>query len=42
MLFMKSGFDGEYYYIELGEEDLIKLRKLVLEKVRERSNSSRQ
>jgi hypothetical protein len=37
---MKSGYDGEYYYIVLDkEEDLIKLKELVLRKVRERSNS---
>jgi len=36
---MKSGYDGEYYYIRLDEEDLIKLKELVLRKVRERSNS---
>jgi hypothetical protein len=36
---MKSGYDGEYYYIELDKEDLIKLKELVLRKVRERSNS---
>jgi len=39
---MKSGFDGEYYYVELDKEDLDKLRELALKKVRERSSSSRQ
>ena len=36
---MESGFDGEYYYVKLDKEDLIKLREMVLKKVRERSNS---
>jgi len=35
---MESGYDGEYYYVQLDEEDLIRLRELVLKKVRERSN----
>jgi hypothetical protein len=39
---METGFDDEYYYVELDKEDLDKLRELVLKKVRERSNSSRQ
>lgn len=36
---METGFDGKYYYVKLDEEDLDKLRELVLKKVRERSNS---
>jgi len=36
---MKTGKDGKYYFVELDEEDLFKLKELVLKKVRERSNS---
>jgi hypothetical protein len=39
---MESGYDGEYYYVQLDEEDLIKLREMVLKKIRERTNSSSQ
>ena len=31
---METGFDGEYYYVQLDKEDLIRLRELVLKKGR--------
>ena len=38
LVLMETGFDGEYYYVQLDEEDLDMLRELVLKKVRERSD----
>ncbi len=36
---MKTGKDGEYYFVELSKEELLKLKEMVLKKIRERSNS---
>ena len=36
---MRSGKDGEYYYIEIeSKEELEKLKKLTLEKIKARRN----
>jgi len=37
---MKSGKDGEYYYVTIeSEEELEKLKELVLKKIRERHHT---
>ena len=33
---MKSGKDGEYYYVELSKEELEKLKELTLKKIAEK------
>jgi hypothetical protein len=38
---METGFDGEYYYVQLDKEDLDKLREMVLKKVRERTGTDK-
>ncbi|BDB99569.1 hypothetical protein [Saccharolobus caldissimus] len=35
---MKTGKDGEYYYIELSKEEIIKLKEIVEKKAKERAN----
>jgi len=35
---MRSGKDGEYYYVELSKDEVIKLKEIVEEKAKERTN----
>jgi len=35
---MRSGKDGEYYYVELSKEEVIKLKEIVEKKAKERAN----
>jgi len=36
---MEIGYDGEYYFVELSKEEVLKLKEIVSRKARERSNS---
>jgi len=36
---MRSGKDGEYYYVELSKDEVIKLKEIVEKKARERANA---
>jgi len=35
---MRSGKDGEYYYVELSKDEVIKLKEIVEKKAKERTN----
>jgi hypothetical protein len=36
---MRSGKDGEHYYVELSKDEVIKLKEIVEKKARERANA---
>ena len=38
---MRSGKDGEYYYVELSKDEVIKLKEIVEKKAKERTNVRR-
>ena len=35
---MRSGKDGEYYYVELSKDEVIKLKEIMEKKAKERTN----
>jgi len=35
---MRSGKDGEYYYVELSKHEVIKLKEIVEKRAKERTN----
>ncbi|SAI86760.1 uncharacterised protein [Saccharolobus solfataricus] len=38
-IIMKTGKDGEYYYVELDKEEIIKLKEIVKKKAKDRKPS---